>query len=305
MHPYSSIRTALLLALTLCLTAVCFAAEDSFQRTLSVNGPVTLQVSTTSGHIHVSSGADNQVQVTGHVRAVNSWFGGNPQDLVSKIVAAPPIAQAGNIIRIESSRSDETFSHVSIDYDIITPPNTLLTASTLSGDIQLSGIKGTVKAQTMSGGIHANGLGAGSKLQAESGGIVADDLGGSAILQTGSGEIRAQFSAEGDVTAETGSGSIHLSNVRGAVKVETGSGSLDVSGRPTSPWKLETGSGSITLEVGNAPFTLDAEAGSGSVQSALPIATQGSLNKHHLIGTVNGGGPTIKAETGSGSIRIQ
>lgn len=305
MHSYSSrVRTGLLLALTLGLTAACFAAESTFERTLSVNGPVTLQVSTASGYIHVSPGADNQVHVTGHVRAANSWFG-NSQDDAAKIVAAPPIAQAGNIIRIEGSHDDEAFHHVSVDYEITAPPNTLLTASSLSGDIQLSGLKGTVKARTTSGSIRADGLGAGSKLQAASGTIVADNLGGSAILQTGSGDIRAQFSAAGDVTAGTGSGSIHLSNVRGAAKVETGSGNLDVSGQPTSAWKLETGSGSITLGVGNAPFTLDAETGSGTVQSAFPIAAQGSLSKHHIVGTVNGGGPTIKAETGSGNIRIQ
>jgi hypothetical protein len=29
------------------------------------------------------------------------------------------------------------------------------------------------------------------------------------------------------------------------------------------------------------------------------------MDKHHVNGTVNGGGPTIKAQTGSGDIRIQ
>jgi hypothetical protein len=31
---------------------------------------------------------------------------------------------------------------------------------------------------------------------------------------------------------------------------------------------------------------------------------QGSLERHHITGSVNGGGPTVKVETGSGSIRI-
>jgi DUF4097 and DUF4098 domain-containing protein YvlB len=59
--------------------------------------------------------------------------------------------------------------------------------------------------------------------------------------------------------------------------------------------------------VGNAHFNLDAETGSGSVKSEPPltITTHGTIDKHHVQGTVNGGGPTIKAETGSGSINIQ
>jgi hypothetical protein len=32
---------------------------------------------------------------------------------------------------------------------------------------------------------------------------------------------------------------------------------------------------------------------------------QGSLNRHHISGTVNGGGPTIHANTGSGDISIR
>ena len=37
----------------------------------------------------------------------------------------------------------------------------------------------------------------------------------------------------------------------------------------------------------------------------LTMTTHGSTDKHHVNGTVNGGGPTIKAETGSGDIHIQ
>ena len=32
---------------------------------------------------------------------------------------------------------------------------------------------------------------------------------------------------------------------------------------------------------------------------------QGSLNRHHINGAVNGGGPTIRAGTGSGDIQIR
>jgi Putative adhesin len=90
------------------------------------------------------------------------------------------------------------------------------------------------------------------------------------------------------------------------MKAETGSGSLEISGQPTSPWKLETGSGDITMQVsGNAGFTVDAHTGSGDVKTNLPLTVRGPLNRHHVTGTVNGGGPTIKAETGSGDVRIQ
>jgi hypothetical protein len=295
----------ILVAMSMCLPAA-WAAEKSFDRTLTVNGPVTLHVSTGSGYIHVSSGSDNQVHIVGHVKSGgNSWWNGSSDDAVGRVSENPPINQAGNIIRIGETR-DDSMRHVNIDYEITTPANTMLVAESGSGDLQLSNLNGTVQAHTGSGSIHADKLGAGSKLDTGSGSIEASNLMGSSTLQTGSGEISAGLGAAGDVVAGTGSGTIKLTGVQGAVKAETGSGSLEIGGQPTSPWKLETGSGDINLRVGSgARFTLDAQTGSGSVKTDLPLTMRGSLDKHHVTGTVNGGGPTIKAETGSGDIRIQ
>ncbi|MGH9596551.1 MAG: DUF4097 family beta strand repeat-containing protein, partial [Edaphobacter sp.] len=109
----------------------------------------------------------------------------------------------------------------------------------------------------------------------------------------------------GDVKAETVSGSIRLKGVAGALKAGTGSGDSDVQGHPTSDWKLTTGSGSVRLAVGNAHFNLDADTGSGGINVSQPITMQGSLNRHHVSGPVNGGGPTIRVSTGSGDIQIK
>lgn len=305
-NPSSKAAAGILVAMSMCLPAVALAAERSFDRTLTVNGPVTLHVSTGAGYIHVSPGSDSQVHIVGHVKSSgNSWFGGSSDDTVSKVASNPPINQAGNIIRVGEG-SDDSMRHVSIDYEITTPANTMLTAESGSGDLQLSNLNGTVQAHTGSGSIHADKLGAGSRLETGSGSIEATNLMGSTTLQTGSGEVQAELGSAGDVVAGTGSGSIKLTNVKGAIKAETGSGSLEISGQPTSPWKLETGSGDVSLQVGSgARFTLDAQTGSGSVKTDLPLTMRGSLDKHHVTGTVNGGGPTIKAETGSGDIRIQ
>lgn len=294
----------ILVAMTMYLPAA-LAAEKSFDRTLSVNGPVTLHVATGSGYIHVSPGSNNQVHIVGHIKSNDNWWNSS-DDAVARIATNPPIDQAGNIIRVGDEHGNDWFHHVSIDYDITTPANTMLVAESGSGDLQLSNLNGTVKGHTGSGSIRADKLGSGSRLETGSGTIEASNLMGATTLQTGSGEIHAQLSSAGDVVAGTGSGDIKLENVQGAVKAETGSGTLDISGQPTAPWKLETGSGDISLRLGNSHFTLDAVTGSGSVKSDPPltITTHGSTDKHHVSGTVNGGGPTIKAETGSGDIHI-
>jgi hypothetical protein len=281
----TAMRVAALTAATLAIPALALASDGTFDKTLSVNGAVQLEVSTGSGYVHVTPGSDNQVHITGHVRANHGWMGGNSDDQVKQIVDNPPIQQSGNTIRV-GQMHESLFNHVSIDYDITTPKST------------------RVKAESGSGDIRAASMGGGTRLETGSGTINGDDLGGDSYLQTGSGDVRVNFSNGSNVIAGTGSGSIRITGVKGSLKAETGSGDVSIAGQPTDNWKVETGSGSIDLNLGGAKFTLDAETGSGSIHTDQTISMQGSLERHHITGNVNGGGPTVKVETGSGSIRI-
>jgi DUF4097 and DUF4098 domain-containing protein YvlB len=107
-----------------------------------------------------------------------------------------------------------------------------------------------------------------------------------------------------DVKAQTGSGDITLKNVQSGLWAHTGSGSAEISGHPAGTWRLETGSGNISAAVGNAPYTLDASTGSGDIEAAGLTPSPGST-KEHTQGTVNGGGPRVRAMTGSGNIQLR
>ncbi len=287
MRSIRAIALASTAAAALAIVAPAYASDGTFDKTLQVNGAAQLNVITGSGYIHLSPGSDNEIHIIGHVHSNRGWMGGGSSDeQVKKVVANPPIEQDGNTVRVGKQHSSDWMQHISIDYDITTPKST------------------QVKADSGSGDVHANGLTGGSKLETGSGTIEAQDLSGDTYLQTGSGDIRAGFGGSGNITAGTGSGSIKLSDVRGGLKAETGSGDITASGQPAANWKLETGSGTIDLGLGSSKFTLDAETGSGSIHSAQPVSMQGSLSGHHVSGNVNGGGPTVKVETGSGDIRI-
>ncbi len=274
-------KHSLLAAAALALASLpALASEASFDRTLSVSGRVELSVSTGSGNIHLTRGADNQVHIFGKVRS--SW-GGN-DDQVREIAAHPPIEQTGNIVRIGDRH--QNLHNISIDYEIQAPENVFLEAGSGSGNITVDGVGQDARLTTGSGNIHATGL---------HGGFTVD---------TGSGSIYAEQAGAGDVKAQTGSGSIELRNLHGGLRAGTGSGSIKVGGTPSSEWKLGTGSGSVELWPGSSGFTLDASTGSGGIHSDRDVVTHGESNRHHLSGAVNGGGPTVRIETGSGSIRI-
>ena len=256
------------------------ASEATFERTLSVSGRVELSVSTGSGNIHLTRGADNQVHVYGKVKS--GW--GGSEDRVREIAAHPPIEQTGNIIRIGSHH--ENLHNISIDYEIQAPANAFLEAGSGSGDITVEGVGENAKISTGSGNIHASGL---------HGGFTVD---------TGSGNIYAEQTGQGDVKAQTGSGNIELRDLRGGLRAGTGSGDIKAGGTPASDWKLETGSGNVEFWAGGAAFTLDASTGSGSVHTDREMMTQGMQDHHHVTGKINGGGPTVRIETGSGDIRV-
>jgi Putative adhesin len=271
----------------LSISSLAFAADGTFDKTLSVSGPVTLNVSTGSGYIHVSPGSDAQVHIIGHVHASHSWMGGdnNADQVVKEIVANPPIDQTGSIVRV--GKMKESWHNVAVDYEITAPKTTQLTGASGSGDLRIQGILGSVKLDTGSGSISVTGSG------------------GSLNLETGSGDIHADQAAPGDVRVQTGSGSIHIGNVQGTLKAGTGSGDIEAGGKPVSEWKLETGSGNVTIAANNASFSVDASTGSGSVHSDLPMMVDGDLSKQHVKGKINGGGPVVRIETGSGSITLR
>jgi hypothetical protein len=270
-----------IVAAALALAALpALGAEATFERTLSVSGRVELSVSTGSGNIHITHGAGNQVHIWGKVKS--GW--GGSDERVREIAANPPIEQTGNIVRIGGHH--ENLHNISIDYEIQAPEDAFLDAGSGSGDIRVEGVGENAKISTGSGNIHATGLHGGFK------------------VDTGSGDIYVEQTGQGDVRAGTGSGNIELRNLRGSLYAHTGSGNIKAGGTPSADWKLGTGSGNVELWPGSAALTLDASTGSGSIHTDQEMLTHGSSDHHHVSGKINGGGPTVRIETGSGDIRV-
>jgi beta-lactamase regulating signal transducer with metallopeptidase domain len=255
-------------------------AEATFDRNLTFSGKLDLSVATGAGNITLTRGSGNQLRIHGIVKAGQD---ADPAQ-VQQIVANPPIEQNGNVVRIGGRQ--ENLHNISISYEIEAPADTALKATSGSGNIMDTGVGQDAKLTTGSGKITATGIEGGFK------------------VQTGSGSIVIEGSGQGDAKAQTGSGSIELKGVNGSLQAQTGSGSIKVTGTPSAAWKVETGSGSIELFTGNAPMSLDASVGSGRISTDSAMAMQTSADHHHVTGQLNGGGPEVRIETGSGDIRI-
>jgi len=328
-HRYAprSLATAALLAVLVSPSRVgAQEATGSFERTLTVSGPVDLEVLSGSGRIEVRAGQAGRIAISGRVRA-DSWrlFSGrlSARERVRRIEAKPPIEQMGNRVTI-GRIDDEDLKEVSISYTVAVPPETTLVSKTGSGSHLIEGVRGAVTASSGSGSIQVRNAGSDVRATTGSGSISADTVAGSfsansgsgsidgisvkggITVKTGSGTVAVSQSGGGPVEASSGSGSIRLSGLRGGLRASTSSGTLRVEGEPTSDWRLLSSSGSVTIELAGKPaFVLDAHSNSGGIDTSYPVTVTGTIGRRELRGSVNGGGPLLHVRTSSGGIRIR
>jgi DUF4097 and DUF4098 domain-containing protein YvlB len=320
------VSTYILLALVLTCGSACInaraAMEGSFDRTLSVTGPVDLDVATGSGKIRVRNGDSGTVHVYGLIRAHDD-LRARAEDKVRYFESNPPIEQSGNVIRIGRVPENQ-YRNVSISYEIVVPGETRLHARTGSGEQSVEGIRGPADVGTGSGSITLSNIGSDVTARTGSGRIELDSVRGRVDAHTGSGSIRAariagafkgdtgsggitmDQAAPGDVEVTTGSGNLEVSGVRGSLRARTGSGHITAGGEPSGEWNMHASSGGITVHLKpDAAFDLEAHTSSGHITLNHPLTVMGTISQKSMRGKVRGGGALLSLSTSSGSITVE
>ena len=321
-------RTTLSVAVFVLLGALApslaFAQRFPFERALEVTDRAEVDVSTVRGKIEIVAGEPGRIQITGAATVRVGWnVPANAVDLARQVAANPPIEHQGNIVRLRPPHDDATQRAVTVNFQLRVPADTRVKTTSDSGATSVRGIGGTVHVQTQSGAIEVHSLGGDATISSGSGAVTADSvagplavvtssssfaatgLGSSLRVRTQSGEVNAALTGTGDVDIETGSSTIHVRGLQGALTAKTQSGHVSVQGAPRQPWVATTGSSGVSFDVeAGVPFSIDATSRSGSVAVAGG-RVEGSEAKRHVVGDVNGGGPMVRINSGSGSIQVQ
>src|SRR5436190_7203037 len=301
--------------------------EGTFDRQLTVSGPLELEVESGSGDIVVHTGPAGTVQIKARVRASTNPFvsfgSQSPAERVRQIEKDPPIEHMGNRIQVGPKRWNEGWSGISINYEITVPANTRLSARSGSGDLEVGDIAGpvntstgsgdirvgrvteSVKARSGSGEIDVNGA-ASIEASTGSGNVVAGSVRGDLEARSGSGDITVGQKGKGRVDVSTGSGDVEVTGAAGPVHVRASSGDIVVEGTPASEWEVSASSGDVRLRLaGQSGFDLDLRSNSGNIETSHAITVTGSQSRRELKGQVRGGGPLVHVTTSSGAILIQ
>jgi hypothetical protein len=323
LHPASLSVAVLLLA-----ASPAAAQRFPFEHTVSIAGPVTVEIVTDRGRIEVTEGAPGRVAVAGAVTVrVGFTVPANAIELARRVAAQPPIERTGDTIRLTDPAGAAERRAVTVNYVVQVPAGTTVRTRSDSGATTVRDVSGAVDIRTQSGAIDVRDLGAGALVTTGSGSVdiagVRGDLsvttsssaislqgiGGPLRVRTGSGAVDAGMAGDGAVDIETRSSAVRVGDATGALAVRTGSGAVHLRGNPArEAWEVSTGSGSIDLRVPPAAaFRLDAQTTSGSVDLTGASIT-GSAGKRTVTGTIggggSGGGALVHARSRSGSVRI-
>jgi len=300
------ITTLQLGLVALLLTAASDASVvGTFDRALTVAGPVDLAVLTHSGDITVRSGPAGTVAIHATIHLGSRWLTGSHDREVHELEQNPPIHQNGNSIRIEYADVRD----ISVDYQITVPTETTLRSHTGSGNQTVNGLKGQIELESGSGDLRLARLTGEMHFHTGSGNIRAEELSGPIYGRAGSGDLEFEETGTGDADIETGSGNIHLKGLAGGLRAAAGSGDITIEGSPKESWRVHTGSGNVRLHLPpQAAFDVDLSTSSGNATIDHPVTTtiQGKVQEGHktVTGKVRGGGPLLSVRTGSGDVHV-
>ena len=259
--------------------------EGAFERTLTVTGPVSLDVSANAGVIRVLKGEPGSVRIRGVVRPRSTFFiWGQLSGRMRRIEADPPIVQDGNVIGVGDVADRWLLRGINLLLEITTPADTKVRALADSGDIRIDGIDGPVDCETDSGEINIASIGSEVHASSDSGGIHTRGVKGPVDLRADSGHIEA-LEIEGTIDAKTDSGDIRLSQTI------------------VNPICAQTDSGRIRVHLApEGGYCVRARSDNGRVE--LPVLTRQRLSRHEYEGDVRGGGSVVDLETDSGDIEV-
>lgn len=297
------------------------ASNGSFDRTLTVSGPIRLELTNASGTVHITGRPDNKIHIHGDIRA-HGFFLNDPEKQARELSANPPIEQKPDIIRV--GRDVKRYAGVSIDYTIELPRNSEVSTTVASGSQTISDLQGPVKIDSASGSISVGKIDRSVQVNSASGSITAQDLGEDFRASSASGCVSAT-NVKGDVRIHALSGSMNIAAPGARVEAGTTSGTVEIAGAgndvnahsvsgrvavrgnpsASSYWNLKTTSGSVEVDVPrSANFHLSAQAVSGDIHAGIPIVIE-DQDKHSLRARVGNAGGRVEIHTVSGGIKVQ
>ena len=296
--------SASLLSLTSCIVGI--GDWERFNKDFHSSYPLKpggrLSVETFNGSVDISGWDQDTIDISGSKYARTAEL----RDAL-KI----EIDHTADAVHIRTVRPSDRRGNMGAKYIIKVPRRTELERiASSNGSIHTLDVEGPARLKTSNGAVRAENLRGSLDVQTSNGSIEVQNLEGSASLHTSNGRVHAE-EVHGSLEADTSNGGINVRLVKPEagrpVKLETSNGPIELTMDAVNQNEIHasTSNGGITVHLpSNIGANLTAHASNSSISTEFDVATQGTIEKHHLDGKIGAGGPAIELNTSNGSIRL-
>jgi DUF4097 and DUF4098 domain-containing protein YvlB len=286
-------RTALALVLMSAWLPLA-ASADEFRQTVPARPGGTLEIDLASGSVEVRSDGDAEVHVEARTRG---WGPGSMEF---------ELESDGENVRLKGKHGGWLgIGGWTARVQVQIPERYSIVVRTGGGSVEVEELGGSADVRTSGGSIDVDGADGPLELETSGGAIRVEELRGDATLRTSGGPIRV-VEAAGRVEARTSGGGIQIHDVGGPVEARTSGGSISVRFSGVAEGDLQTSGGSIEAEFAeDAAVDLDAETSGGRVRIDEDLQFVGRIERTHLVGQINGGGPELRLKTSGGNVHVR
>jgi hypothetical protein len=211
-------------------------------------------------------------------------------------------------------RNNRRNINVSVAFNITAPAGARITAKSVSGDINVSGIKGDLSIESVSGTLTIGDAGRISSAKSVSGNVEINDTTIEGPMNAGSvsGSVQLRRVKARRLDLGSVSGNVVLEDLEcDRVSAQSVSGDIQFRGplARSGRYELKSHSGEVRVAVsGGSGFELEANSFSGHVRSDFPVTIQGGREhggrQRSLHGVYGDGSAVLDLTTFSGSIQI-
>ena len=277
LRPFGLTLTALALLAAFPAGAQAATLKETFAQSYPFAAGGTFTLRNVNGSVTLDAWDKNEVRVEAdkEVKADNDADAKKVMDQVKIDVQS---AAGGLRVETKLPKHDDGFlswlsgnhANVNVAYRVHLPRQAVIDAESVNGHIALTGTHGRAKLETTNGRIQVTGV-------------------------------------NGSLDLETTNGRIAATGVTGTVKADTTNGGIDLQ-FATVPRQgdldLSTTNGSVTVKLPRgAALSVDAAVANGRIHSDFQVAG-GEAGKHHLTGTINGGGGKLHIRTTNGGVHL-
>ncbi len=276
--------------------------KEDFQYSYDLRPGGRVSLETFNGSVEILSWEKNSVQITG------TKYAGHEEDMRDIKIDVQAGADA---VRIRAIRPEGRLrrGNMGARFVLRVPREVELErVASSNGPLRVEDVRGNARLETSNGSIRIRKFEGSLTARTSNGGVEGYGIAGDAEVRTSNGTVRLE-DLRGGLSAETSNAGINVQRFEpksaSPIRLTTSNGTIDIALDQFSGNELRatTSNASIVVRMpSDIKAQLRASTSNGVVSTDFDVS--GRIDKHHIDGTINGGGPLLSLTTSNGSVRV-